>query len=93
MKQVKGNYKIEKALIFGSRARDDYLKESDVDILLVSSDFKGIRFPTRSARMMEYWNLDYGDPEFLCYTPKEFNQMKEKLTIVKTAVEEGVSVI
>lgn len=90
--RVGENYDINRAILFGSRARDDYMKNSDVDILLVSDDFKGSRFPSRSAEMLKYWNFEHGDPEFLCYTQKEFKEMKNKLTIVREAANEGTAV-
>lgn len=34
--------RVEKAIFFGSRARDDWLESSDVDTILVSPDFEGV---------------------------------------------------
>lgn len=33
---------IERAYVFGSRAREDYGDWSDVDLIIVSSDFEGV---------------------------------------------------
>jgi len=44
--RIKG-FQIEEAIIFGSRIRGDYLKDSDLDLILVSSNFSGIQFTDR----------------------------------------------
>ncbi len=71
----------------GSRALEDYLLDSDIDIHLVSQDFQGTRFPSRGAEMLKYWDLDLGDPEFILYTPREFPLMKNKMTMVRGRLE------
>lgn len=38
------NIHVEKALVFGSRARGDADKWSDIDIAIISKDFEGIRY-------------------------------------------------
>jgi len=35
---------IEKAYLYGSYARSNYHKDSDIDIVIISSDFQGMRF-------------------------------------------------
>lgn len=89
---LKEHYDVQKAYVFGSRARDDYLKGSDIDVLLVSPSFRGVRFPDRTAKVLEYWDFEWGEPQVLCYTPEEFEDMRKRLTIVGTAVREGVPV-
>ena len=80
---------IEKIFLFGSRASDSFRKDSDIDLVIVSSDFEDMNFIERGARMYNYWNLDY-PVDFLCYTPEEFNKLKKEITIVKKAVQEGI---
>ena len=35
---------IERAYLYGSYARGNYHKDSDIDIVIISSDFQGMRF-------------------------------------------------
>lgn len=83
---------IEEFVIFGSRVREDYREKSDVDILIVSKDFKETNYLKRAIPFQNNWK--YGEmptPEFICLTPKEFKEKKDKKPhIVNTAVEEGV---
>jgi len=86
------NIELEKIIIFGSRAREDYTKGSDVDILLVSKDFEGLNWYKRPSIFYRYWDYDnLIEPEFICLTPEEFKEKKEmKPHIVREAVEKGI---
>jgi hypothetical protein len=87
--QKKRELPIERAILFGSRARGDHLKHSDVNLLLVSDDFRDIPFPDRPSKLYCYW--EGGLPlEMLCYTISEFERKREMIGIVRDAVEEGI---
>ena len=43
-RKLNNQFKIQKFMLFGSRARGDWLLNSDVDIILVSNDFKKLKF-------------------------------------------------
>lgn len=88
---LKKEYEVEKVIVFGSRARGDCFKTSDIDLIVVSHDFEGINFMERMSRMYNYWDANV-DLEVLCYTPKEFEIMKKIIGIVQNAVKEGVEV-
>lgn len=88
IKQHKG---IERAIVFGSVARGDAGKYSDVDIILVSKEFEGKSALKRPVAFYLEWRI--GRPvDFLCYTPEEFNSLKKKATIVREAVNEGIEI-
>jgi uncharacterized protein len=82
-------FPIEHFIMFGSRARGDELLTSDVDVVIVSEGFRGRKFQERPAAALEYWD-DMVDLEALCYSPSEFRDLKERLGIVKRALEEGI---
>jgi len=89
IKKVNKKFKLEKAILFGSRARGDYLLNSDVDMILVSKDFKKLKFKERMAEVLECWD-EYIDIEPLCYTPEEFEKKKKQIGIVNQAIKEGI---
>lgn len=89
LKKVNKKFKINKAILFGSRARDDWLLNSDVDLILISSDFKSIPFVQRMSEVIEYWD-EYIDLEVICYTPEEFNKLSKMITIAKEAKDKGI---
>jgi len=92
IKKVRSKLKIDVALLFGSRARGDNLKDSDYDVLIVSSDFEGKGFGDRVLEIYDCWDYLPLDIEPLCYTPKEFARMKKRIGIVQQALKEGIAV-
>jgi len=90
LRKVTRKYKIDQAILFGSRARGEHVKDSDYDIILVSADFRDIFFSKRSALMYEFWQHWPIDIEPLCYTPEEFEFKKRQIGIVSEAVKEGI---
>jgi len=91
-KNIRKKFKINKIILFGSRARGDNLLNSDFDFLVVSSDFEGVFFTDRIAKLYLFWE-DYPlNVEPLCYTPKEFKIKLNSFGIVRTAVKEGIEI-
>lgn len=82
---------IKKMILFGSRASGKPHEDSDIDLVIVSKDFKDKKFRYRAIGFYDYWDLDY-PVDFLCYTPEEFNKLKNQITIVREAVKEGIEI-
>lgn len=83
---------LERAILFGSRARGDHLHYSDVDLLLVSDAFEGIAFPNRPSKLYQYWEGEL-PLEILCYTPTEFDKKRQMIGLVRDAMKEGISLL
>ncbi len=92
-KATQKRYAIDKVILFGSQATGKARESSDIDLLVVS------RFRGRKIKLMHNlyheWhhkqNINY-PVDFLCYTPKEFNKMKNMITIVREAVHNGIEI-
>lgn len=85
------NLPVQEAYLFGSRARGDSLKESDVDVVIVSAGFKKYDFFQRMVEVSKKWNGP--EPlEALCYTPEEFSKKKNQIGIVKEALTRGIRI-
>ena len=80
---------VNEIVLFGSRANGKHHRDSDVDLIIVSKDFKGEKFRNRAIGFYDYWEIDL-PVDFLCYTPEEFNKLKKQITIVREAVRHGV---
>jgi hypothetical protein len=85
LEKVKREVKVEKIILFGSRARGDNLKDSDVDLIIVSRDFEGVQFYERMSRFLLLWDAPL-DLEVLCYTPEEFEQKSSEICVVREAI-------
>ncbi len=92
VKNIRKKMKIDKAILFGSRARGDYLDDSDYDILLVSPAFEGVFFTKRISGLYKFWKYFPLNIEPLCYTPEEFEKKKTQIGIVQQAIKEGIEI-
>lgn len=90
-KQLKKKIKLDRLILFGSRAKGTYNQESDFDLVVVSSDFKKTPWYKRSVELHLLWKEDY-PIELLCYTPEEFERKKKEIGIVQTAWKEGIEI-
>ena len=88
IRTVKRKYRAQ-IILFGSRARGDFLKSSDYDFVVISSSFKGMHPHDRVILILKEWKLPtYVD--ILAYTPEEFKEKAAMLTTVKVIKEEGI---
>ena len=71
---------VEKAFIFGSTAKGNRLKESDVDLIIVSKAFKGMPLPKRLYLLQKLWRYPE-ELQALAYTPEEFEKASERLML------------
>ncbi len=78
-------------ILFGSRARSDWVKSSDYDFLIVSEKFAKIPYIFRMSALYDYWDLPV-DFDAICVTPEEFHKRKDK-SIIKSAYTQGISLL
>ncbi len=90
-KNVNAEIEIDKMILFGSRAKGKARKTSDVDILLISRDFKGKKYFKRSPVFYRMWNYTY-DVDIICLTPEEFEKKKEQISIIQEAARDGIEI-
>lgn len=79
VKRLKKAVKLQKVILFGSRAKNEHTTWSDYDLAIVSSDFSGVHPAERMARMLKLWK-GQRTLEPLCFTPQEF---KRQTTLLK----------
>jgi predicted nucleotidyltransferase len=77
---------------FGSRPAGQDDEWSDYDFVVVSRQFEGVPFLDRADRLepLRQRGVSY---DFLCYTPEEFEQMSNRITIVREAVRTGIRLV
>jgi predicted nucleotidyltransferase len=83
-------FNLKKIIIFGSFARGDYHKGSDLDLVIVG-EFKD-RFIDRIGKIIALNNSDL-EIEAMVYTEKEFQKMiQERRPFIEQVLEEGIVV-
>ncbi len=91
LSRLRRAYRPEKILLFGSRARGEEVAESDYDLLIVSSRFRGMCFRERIVKVLRLVDRPSG-VEPICLTPEEFEEGSRRITVVREAAREGVEV-
>ncbi|MFH0954549.1 MAG: nucleotidyltransferase domain-containing protein [Candidatus Micrarchaeota archaeon] len=91
-KRLQKNFSVERLILFGSRAGQTHLNDSDYDFLIVSRDFEKIGFLERIPLVIRK-TKSFFSADFLCYTPKEFLAKQKHIGIVSTAIQSGVRII
>ncbi|MGB9813755.1 MAG: nucleotidyltransferase domain-containing protein [Thermovenabulum sp.] len=89
--KLKKGIKINKVILFGSYARGEALKTSDVDLAIVSEDFNKMNFFERLEFLNKNWNYDIG-ADILGYTPEEFEDLANKISFVSEIVKTGIDI-
>ena len=89
LSKVKKYFKPVKVILFGSRAGDDWLIESDYDFIVVSDKFRNIDIFERMKSVFVKCEVRLA-ADILCYTPEEFEKKSKEIGIVKEAVSRGV---
>ncbi len=87
--RLKTHYQPTLVLVFGSRARDEALIDSDLDLIVVSARFREVPFLERPVRVLTDLDPGFGI-DLLCYTPEEFDRKRKELGVVSLALEEGI---
>ncbi|MCL5076337.1 MAG: nucleotidyltransferase domain-containing protein [Chloroflexi bacterium] len=82
---------VEKVILYGSHARGDYFEESDIDLIVISSDFELINPLERLEFLALRWRMPKA-AEILGYTPAEFQTLLQGFSIVSEAIKEGQTV-
>ena len=93
--RIEKKYDVKKMLLFGSQARGEAKEGSDVDLIIVSPQFKGKKALPATVNLYKEWHIREraGLPvDFLCYSPDEFKKLKNTISIVSQAIKEGVEI-
>jgi predicted nucleotidyltransferase len=81
-------FKPESVIIFGSRITGKAFEGSDIDVLIISDFFKDIPFIKRMPMVLRTARFEK-HVDYICYTPTEFENIKDKSSIIMDALENG----
>ncbi len=83
----KRGIRVREVYVFGSRVRGDWLKTSDIDIVIVSDGFRGLRFLDR-LELIERVQWEEGITphiEAIPLTPEELEERVERSAVLRDA--------
>lgn len=88
-KEISSVNRIDKLILFGSRVKGKTKKYNDIDLLLVSNDFKGTKYFRRAPKFYRMWDYDV---DIICLTPEEMSTRKKQVGIIREAIKEGIEI-
>ena len=84
--------KVEKLIVFGSRARGDFMEDSDLDLIIISEDFKGKSYLERARLLDDAWrkiSTAHLKIEAFGYTEEEYEEAKKSSPFVQNLITDG----
>ena len=81
-----------KVKVFGSRVKGTATDDSDIDVIIVAESFREIPFVNRMATVMKSVRFSK-HVDYLCYTPEEYERLKDRSSILKDAESYAVEVM
>jgi predicted nucleotidyltransferase len=85
-------FRVERVVFFGSRVGGNPAQQSDVDLIVISQDFVGMRTRERMVEVALLVTPRGGHVDVLCYTPEEFAHMLPVSSFLRQCLETGVSI-
>ncbi|MEM4818265.1 MAG: nucleotidyltransferase domain-containing protein [Candidatus Nezhaarchaeales archaeon] len=83
--------KVEYAIIFGSTACGERLRDSNIDLIVVSEDFDGMPFEKRIMLLQKSWKHKV-PLEAFAFTPNEIELLGRRSIVVQEALERGIKI-
>ena len=86
---------VERVIIFGSAAKGEMKKDSDIDIIVVSKKFGRKDFFKITPKFYDEWHLKQKinyPVDILLFDTREFNKLKKEVSIVSEALREGIEI-
>ena len=76
--------RVDAVILFGSYARGDFSSSSDLDLIIISSDWEGISYTKRLSLLYRLWDKDI-DANFVALTPRELRDRLRKSVVLRDA--------
>lgn len=81
-------YNPKEVIIFGSRVKGTSTLNSDLDVIIVSKSFQDIPFIERMPLLLKKFDFPR-HIDYICYTPEEFERIKDASSLIIDALEYG----
>lgn len=88
---IKPFIKPKKVILFGSHIKGKARKDSDIDLIVISPDFKKMKFLERLVWLSKMRGEKFMSPgmDILGYTPEEFEKLSKESIVLDEAKREG----
>ena len=92
IKELTPFIKIKKVILFGSQAKGGAHHDSDIDFIIISPDFKKMKFMERLIWLSKMRREKFMSPpmDIFGYTSEEFKKLSKESIVLGEAKKEGV---
>jgi len=77
-------FSVDKIILFGSYARGDYTKNSDIDLIVISSSWKNLEYIERLSILYKIWDKN-ADANFIALTLDKFSKKISESVVLRDA--------
>ena len=95
--KIKTNFDPQEMWIWGSYVYGNPRKDSDLDVVVISNEFKKYRFIQRSSKVtkeLRTWaDREIPEIDFICYTPDEFEKKKNQISLAREITTKGLKIL
>ncbi len=94
VEKLSSHIEVEETILFGSRARGTGDKNSDIDLIIISPDFKDMHFMKRLTWLSKMRGEEFMSPgmDIFGYTREEFKRAARESTVLEEARKKGVAI-
>jgi len=85
-------FKPRKIIVFGSRMQGTAKRDSDIDVIVVSSYFSEIPFLKRMPLVLKKLSFPK-HVDYICYTPVEYERIKVESFTIRDALENALEIM
>lgn len=85
VRRLSRKIRLSRVILFGSTARGDRLRQSDVDLIIVSDDFKGMPLNERFRLVYSEWPPEI-DADLIPLTEEEFHRALKTSVVLRDAM-------
>jgi predicted nucleotidyltransferase len=92
---IRKKFFVDEIIIFGSAARGEMKRDSDIDIVVVSLKYGRKEVFNIVPKLYREWHekQKIGYPvDIILFNTKEFNKLKKEVSIVSEALKEGIRI-
>jgi predicted nucleotidyltransferase len=94
LRNLKGKIRLEKVILFGSAVRGKMHRDSDIDLIIISPDFKNMDFMKRLILLSRLRRKmkKTAPMDILGYTREEFKKLSKESIVLQEAKREGKTI-
>lgn len=89
---IKDEFAPDRVIVFGSRVSGHAKRNSDIDVIIVSSYFQDTPFLRRMPAVIKKVPFPK-HVDYICYTPDEYESIRNESSVIMDALENSLELV